>query len=132
MILALIAALLGALGVLWFPAAWQGGAIAGWSLAWAAEWALHRRRLWVMDPAVPQTAFAAVLAIGFLGRLALLLAGALTGSSLALYAPAPFLLSFLSAVLIGEAVLLPNLLRQRASASGPPALPADQRDPLEL
>jgi len=114
----LLACLLGLLSLPWWPPAWRTGLGLGWGAAWLLTFLLdlaarHREDRARSRGRSPE--LLGDLALGFLARLTLLLAGGIAGSLSGAWAPAPFLLSFLPAALLGEAWLLRRALRR----SGP-------------
>ena len=95
---------------LW-PEAWTHGLSVGWLLAGSVALVLDLRRRRVLRLDSSQAAFSAVLALGFLCRLALLVLGAFAGKFLVLFSVPAFLGGFLAAYLLGELISLPGLAR---------------------
>lgn len=103
---------------LW-PPAWRTGVALGWTAGLVSEHWLNRRRLGLMRGGKAGRALA-VAAEGYLLRLLLLGAGALAGGLAELFHVPSYLLAFLAAVFLGEAIGLPALHRASARSSRPP------------
>ena len=113
--------LIGLLGIMfWLPVdGTRQAALTGWLLCTIIEASLVRRRFRVLQPDQPATAFAVVLAGGFLVKLIALAGIGLLAHFMALFPPQPFLIAFLAALVWGETlslVLLNRHLVQRDAA----------------
>lgn len=107
----LLFALLPLAAVALFPPEWRLALALGWALMMAAEIVLHRRRMALMAAEVRGPALLALMSFGFLGRLTLLVLGAVIGAKAELFPEGPFLAACLCAIALGEALSLPQVFR---------------------
>lgn len=103
-----------------FPQDWRLALVLGWVPALLAEALLARRRMAVLGMPVRNHQFMAVLVLGFLGRLSLLFFGAILGAQTGWYPEGVFMAASLAAILVGEAISLPQIARA-TRRSRPPA-----------
>ncbi len=103
--------LLGLVACFWLPQDWQLAVALGWGATLVVETWLHHRRQQVMQDGTPPRQLLLTLVIGFLGRLSLLFVGALVGAFSNWYSPGIFLGAALAAVVVGEVLSLPPLMR---------------------
>ncbi len=112
LILLLTLTIVGAATCLLLPADWQSGVLAGWLAAFALEFILDwRRRVFVRTEHKSPNTMLGITVAGFLGKLVLLGVGGVASAYLHLFHTASYLLAFVSAALIGEAVSLTALMR---------------------
>ena len=120
---------LGLVALMLFPAEWRLALALGWGPAILAEALLAQRRLAVVGKEVRNHQFLSILVFGFLGRLTLIFLGAVLGAKTGLYPEGPFMAACLAAILVGEAVSLPQLARASRQRRSTPESSLDNPPP---
>ncbi len=107
---------------LW-PESWRLGLAVGWSVSLALESLVFARRRLAMAQKADARNYQAMLltqVMGFLGKLVVVLIGGVLGAKTGWYHYPSFLLSFVAALVLGEAVSVTALFRAtRGSAPRP-------------
>lgn len=103
--------LVGLCSLFLWPDSWHGGLLAGWLSAGFAAMLLKFRRRQALRSDARQMDFFVVLTLSFLGRLVLLVLGALAGKFFGLFHIPSFLGAFLVAYVLGEILTIPGLAR---------------------